>query len=171
MESTRRDFIQAGVALASAAGLTTTETVANGAEAMQAALKEAGAESEIVGPHLGTISGKNGANVEAVKTFANSSPATYDAVYAPGGASAATLKQKGDAHVFVAQAYKHGKAIAATGEGVDLLTASLPEGASLNQMGVVSERDGGQRGAAIQKFLAAVGSRHWGRPALERVSA
>ena len=140
-------------------------------EAMQQALKAAGAASDIIGPHLGTLSGKNGMSLEVTKTFANSSPALYDAVYVPGGASAAVLKQKGDAHVFVAQTYKHAKAIAATGEGVDLLTASLPEGAAMNQMGVVSERDAAQRDAAIQKFIAAIGPRHWGRPSLERVSA
>ena len=140
-------------------------------DAMQQALKAAGAKGEIVGPHLGAIAGKNGASVEAAKTFANSSPATYDAVYVPGGASVAVLKQKGDAHVFIAQTYKHAKAIAATGEGVELLTASLPAGAAMDQMGVVGERNEAQRGAAIQKFIAAICPRHWGRPALDRVSA
>ena len=140
-------------------------------QAMQQALKAAGATSDIIGPHLGTISGKNGAGVEATKTFANSSSVTYDAVYVPGGASAAMLKMKGDAHVFLAQTYKHAKAIAATGEGADLLTTSLPEGAALNQMGVISERDGAKQDAAMQKFITAIGPRHWGRPALERVSA
>jgi catalase len=140
-------------------------------EAMQQALKSAGAQGDIVGPHLGTIDGTNGATVEATKTFANSSPATYDAVYVPGGQSVATLQKKGDAHVFLAQTYKHGKAIAATGEGVGLLKASLPEGAALNQMGVVSERDDAHHAGAIQTFIAAIGSRQWGRPALEHVSA
>ena len=140
-------------------------------EAIHQALKAAGAKGEIVGPHLGMVSAHNGGSVEATKTFANSSPATYDAVYVPGGQSVAVLKLKGDAHVFLAQTYKHGKAIGAVGEGVDLLTASLPEGASLNQFGVISERDGGKIGAAVQKFISAVGARHWGRPALERVSA
>ena len=140
-------------------------------EAMQEALKAAGADSDLVGPHLGTLSGKNGMSLEVLKTFANSSPATYDAVYVPGGQSVAALKQKGDAHVFLAQTYKHAKAIAVTGEAVELLTASLPEGAAINQMGVVSERDSGKQGVAIQKFVDALGRRHWGRPALDRVSA
>ncbi len=109
--------------------------------------------------------------MEATKTFANTSPVLYDAVYVPGGQSVAMLKQKGDAHVFVAQTYKHAKAIGATGEGAELVTASLPEGASINQMGVVSERDKGQHDAAVQKFIAAIPFRHWGRPGLERVSA
>jgi len=131
--------------------------------AIQQALKAAGATSDIVAPHLGTIPGTNGAGVNATKTFANSSSVTYDAVYLPGGQSIAALGQKGDARVFLAQAYKHGKAVAASGEGVELLTASLPEGAKLEQMGVFSD--------STQKFVAAIGSRHWGRPSLERVSA
>ena len=138
--------------------------------AMQQALKAAGAKGEIIGPHLGMISSSNGATVEATKTFANSSSVTYDAVYVPGGGSVAALQQKGDARAFLAQAYKHAKTIAATGEGADLLTASLPEGAPFNGLGVISEKDGAGRNASIQKFVAAIGSRHWGRPSLERVS-
>jgi catalase len=140
-------------------------------EAMQQALKSAGAVGEVIGPHLGQISGKDDATVEATRTFASSSPATYDAVYGPGGPSVDALKQKGDARVFVAQTYKHGKAIAALNEGVDLLMAALPEGASINQMGVVSERDPAHRDGAIQTFVAAIGSRQWGRPSLDLVSA
>jgi catalase len=140
-------------------------------EAMQKALKAAGADSDLVGPHLGTLSGANGASLEVLKTFANSSPATYDAVYVPGGKSVAALQQRGDAYVFVAQTYKHAKAIAATGEGVELLTAALPKGAAVNNMGVVGERDPAKQTDAIRKFTDALGSRHWGRPALERVTA
>ncbi len=139
-------------------------------QAMQKALKAAGASGDIVGPHLGMVSGKSG-EVAATKTFANTSPVLYDAVYVPGGASAALLKQKGDAHVFLAQTYKHAKAIAVTGEAVDLLTASLPQGAAVNQMGVISERDSAQHEAAMQKFIAAIGPRHWGRPSLDRTQA
>jgi catalase len=89
----------------------------------------------------------------------------------PGGDSVATLMQNGDARVYVAQTYKHAKAIAATGEGVNLLTRSLPEGAALNQMGVISEQDAAKQSTATETFLAAIGTRHWGRPALENVSA
>ena len=138
-------------------------------KAMQQALKAAGAQSDIVGPHIGVIGGNAG--VEATKTFANSSPATYDAVFVPGGNSAVALQQKGDAHVFIAQTYKHGKGLCAMGESVALLTGSLPAGAAINQLGVVSEQDGTKQGSAIQRFIAAVGSRHWNRPALEQVSA
>lgn len=140
-------------------------------EAMQQALKAAGAMGEIVGPHLGEIPGKNGATVEALKTFANTSPALYDAVYVPGGESVAVLKQNGDARVFVAQTYKHSKALGATGEGGDLLTRSLPEGAAINQLGVVSEQDGTTDDAVREQFITSIGTRHWGRPSLTNVSA
>ena len=137
-------------------------------KAMQSALKTAGATSDIIGPHLGAINGEGGA-VQATKTFANSASVTYDAVYVPGGASVAALQQKGDAHVFVAQAYKHGKAVAATGEGVDLLQATLPKGASLDAMGVFSGRNG--LGTRMPQFVNAIGARNWGRPSLQSVSA
>lgn len=138
--------------------------------AMQKALKAAGAMSDIVGPHLGAIASKNGAAVEANKTYANTASVLYDAVYLPGGQSVAALQQKGDARVFIAQAYKHAKTVGATGEGVDLLTALLPQGTSSNQMGVVAGRSGKQQSDSIGQFVAAIGMRHWGRPA-ERVSA
>ena len=137
--------------------------------AMQAALKAAGATAEVVGPHLGTVAGSGGA-VMVAKTFANSSPATYDAVFVPGGKSVAMLQQKGDAHVFLAQTYKHGKAIAAFGEAADLLKKSLPDGASVSGMGVVSE-GGASHSKALTTFIDAIGTRHWGRPALEHVAA
>ena len=136
-------------------------------ETIQQALKAAGAKGETVGPRLGKINGKNGANVEVAKTFANSSPVTYDAVYIPGGQGIAILKQNGDARLFASQCYKHGKAILATGEGVELLTIALPEGAPLNEIGIVSERDEMKNSVAYRKFLEAVGTRHWGRPSLE----
>jgi len=139
--------------------------------AMQKALKAVGAISDIVGPHLGAISGRNGASVEANKTFANTASVLYDAVYLPGGQSVAALQQRGDARVFLAQAYKHAKTVAAIGEGVDLLMALLPQGTPLNQMGVVAGGGGMQQSGFIQQFVTAIGFRHWGRPALERISA
>ncbi len=140
-------------------------------EAMQNALKAAGADSDLIGPHLGTLKGNGGMSLNVLKTYANSTPATYDAVYVPGGKSVEVLKAKGDALVFVAQTYKHGKAIAATGEGVQLLTAALPEGAAINQMGIVAEQKNGDVAVFFSQFLEAISRRHWGRPALDRLAA
>jgi hypothetical protein len=66
-----------------------------------------------------------GQGVEATKTFANTSSVLYDGVYVPGGADSVTaLIHKGDARVFIDEAYKHANPIGAIAEGVELLTAS-----------------------------------------------
>ncbi|WP_343216636.1 DJ-1/PfpI family protein [Deinococcus aestuarii] len=89
--------------------------------AVKGALTDAGAMADIVGPHLGALA----EGVVANKTLANTDPVLYDAVLVPGGAaSIQTLIGLGDAHNFVAQAYKHAKPIGALGEGTELLTAS-----------------------------------------------
>ena len=53
--------------------------------------------------------------MEAKKTFANTASVLYDAVFVPGGAqSIATLKGQGDPSLFIDEAFKHGKPIAAS---------------------------------------------------------
>ena len=135
--------------------------------ALKKALKKAVAMGELVGSSLGMLS----ESMEITKTFANTSPALFDAVFVPGGAGATTLKSKGDARVFLAQTYKHGKAIGVLGEAVELLTKALPEGAAFNEMGVISEQNDSKQDQAIAQFVASVGSRNWKRPALEMVAA
>ena len=90
-------------------------------EAVQAALKAEGAKGDVIGPHLGALGG----GVEAMKTFANTASVLFDAVFVPGGApSVATLRQQGDAALFIDEAFKHGKPLAASGEGVGLVEAT-----------------------------------------------
>ena len=146
-------------------------------QAFQQALMGAGAMGEIVGPHLGLI---EGTSLEAKKTFANTASVLYDAVYVPGGAKGiVALKRLADAHVFVAEAYKHAKAVAATGEGVDLVLAALPKGTEgsgdghiASRLGVVTQRSGSEWSAAAQEFLAAIGKhRHFDRTDVDQVPA
>jgi catalase len=60
-----------------------------------------------------------------MKTFVNSSSVLFDAVYVPGGGeSIEMLKEIPDALRFIDEAYKHGKAIAASGEGVEMVIRS-----------------------------------------------
>jgi catalase len=89
--------------------------------ALTHALTAAGAHGVVVGTHLGPL----GPKVEATATLANSASVLFDAVYVPGGPqSVKALVPRGDAHVFLAEAYKHAKPIAAVGEGVELVTAA-----------------------------------------------
>ena len=145
--------------------------------ALQQALKALGAQSDVVAPHLGALSGSGNAAVTANKTFANTSSVLYDAVFVPGGHGAANLVQQGDARAFVAEAYKHAKAIGAVGEGVSLLRAALPKGAApseedhaYNHLGVIASSGGSSVSGSVQEFLAAIGRRHWGRPSLSQIS-
>ncbi len=120
-------------------------------DAAKSAVKAAGAHADVVGPYLGAM--------EATKTYANSSSVLYDAVVVPASAS---LAANGDAKAWVAQSYKHAKAIAALGDGEAVLKAALPEGASMGALGVVTD---------LKAFVAAIPNRHWGRKALDRVAA
>jgi catalase len=55
-------------------------------------------------------------------TFANSSSVLFDAVYVPrGGERIEMLKEIPDALRFIDETYKHGKTIAASSEGVELV--------------------------------------------------
>ena len=127
-------------------------------EDAQKALKAAGAHADVIGPYLGGVKAKDGSSVSANKTYANSASVLYDAVYVPSGT---TLANNGDARAFVAQAYKHAKAIGVAGDGEAVVRAALPEGASFGELGV---------GPDLPGFVAALPSRHWGRKALDRVA-
>ncbi|MDZ4718755.1 MAG: catalase [Roseiflexaceae bacterium] len=84
-------------------------------------LSGAGIASDVIGLHLGSL----GPHVIATKTLANSDVVLYDAVIVLGGEkSVKSLMQKGEAHSFISEAYKHGKPISGIGEGVELLSAS-----------------------------------------------
>jgi catalase len=108
---------------------------------MQSALTAASLLSEIVGPHIGEIAGDNGVT-EATKTFANCSSVLFDAVYVPGGeGSIQILIEIPAARRFIDEAYKHGKPIAASSSGVELInqtkTGELVAGGDAAEQGVL----------------------------------
>ena len=92
-------------------------------ETMMEKLQGEDAMGVVVGPHLGQIEGDEG-TFEAKKTYANAGSVLFDAVYVPGCTNIETLKKMGDARKFIDEAFKHGKAIAASGNGVDLVKAT-----------------------------------------------
>jgi catalase len=96
----------------------------NEVEMVQASLLKEKVLSEIIAPHIGDIAGDKG-TVVATKTYANSSSVLFDAVYVPGGSkSIQAMLEIPDALGFIEEAYKHGKAIMATGEGPELIAAT-----------------------------------------------
>ncbi len=149
------------VAILVAPGVDTAQV----ASAIQA-LKASGAKGEIVGPHLGVIDGDSGP-VQATKTLAGASSVMYDSVYVPGGSqSVQMLMRSADARGFVAEAYKHAKSIASSGEGSQLVSASLPPSAGhpSSLPGVVS------LSGDPHPFVAAVGQRFYTRPGSDQVA-
>jgi catalase len=144
------------------------------AEAVRAALVRGGAIVEAVAPVLGAVAPDSGLPIEADKTLQTAASVFYDAVFVPGGAaSIAALRQSGDAVHFVQEAFKHGKAIAATGEAVDLLAlAELGQSLLADEAGDDVVLDHGlvtTRAAAgvpelAEAFCDAIARhRHWGR--------
>lgn len=140
---------------------------------MSNALLTAGAGTKIIAPRLGIVTGVNGTELKVDCSFLTGSSVLFDAVYVPGGdSSVEALKLKVEARDFVYEAYKHCKAIAASGAGVGLLAISLagkfiePDAvgtrADVNE-GVVSGRDASIRKVATAFINAIAKHRHWER--------
>lgn len=89
------------------------------------ALEAQGAQVKLIAPHLGFIATAKKQQVKADHSFLTAASVLFDAVYVPGGKNSAnTLMQNADAIHFINEAYKHCKAIAANGDGVQVVLAS-----------------------------------------------
>ncbi len=152
-------------------------------DAIKAALKKGGATAELIGPTLSPLTTAAGAALQPDKTLLTSASVLYDAVFVPGGSqSVAALRADGDAVHFINEAFRHCKAVAAAGEGVDLLLASSitdpgtpgqqPEAMLAALDGVVAERAPADLKDLAQRFVAAIAAdRHFGRLQKDRVPA
>ena len=95
---------------------------------MNKALLTAGALPKTVAPHLGVVTGANGEQLKVDFSFLTASSVLFDAVYVPGTAdSVNAISQVPDAVEFVGEAFKHCKAVAASGQGVGFVAKSLGE--------------------------------------------
>jgi catalase len=146
---------------------------------MKKALTDAGAQAKIVAPRLGTLNGTGGEEVKIDFSFLTAASVLFDAVYVPGGEqSVAALKLEPDAVHFVNEAYKHCKALAATGAGVELLRASyVGVGEEAGAQGlkadeaVVTGLDGQARKVAADFIKAIAKHRNWAREKVNQVPA
>jgi catalase len=151
--------------------------------AMKKALTNAGAQVKIVAPRLGSLKGANGEDVKIDFSLLTASSVLFDAVYVPGGdESVAALKLEPEAIHFVNEAYKHCKAVAATGAGADLLRASYirmgnDDGVDASAQkttddeAVVVGGDGQARKVAIAFIKAIANHRNWAREKTDQVPA
>ncbi len=145
----------------------------NALQAMQNALEKAGAMTKIIAPKLGNIVGAGGQNLKVDQSFLTAASVLFDAVYVPAGAkSAQTLSADADAVHFVNEAYKHCKAIAATGDGADLLRASYVGGAGKKDKKTEAGSLGVLMDPAPEDFIEAIAQhRFWEREKARKVPA
>jgi catalase len=139
--------------------------------AIKRVLEAEGAKIKIVSKFGGMIKSVDGKEIEVDRTLLTTASVLFDAVYIPGGEkSVASLKSDGDVIHFVNEAFKHFKAIAATGEGVDLLMESRLQGVNLadsqqkfaSDQGVVASRNTADIDKAAKEFVNAIAQhRHW----------
>jgi catalase len=126
------------------------------------ALKNGGANSEIIAKDLNPIG-----QFQPNGTLLNTPSAVYDAICIVGGdGKVFSLAEDDDALLFVREAYKHGKALAACGNAAAVVAHALP---SVDQ--IKSNTQG--RGLVLSTdhvdnnfergFLEAAATRHWGR--------
>ncbi|WP_158890439.1 catalase [Amycolatopsis anabasis] len=95
---------------------------ATGARRLADALRERGAEVEFLAPHEGELTAGHGDPLVPDRQLNTMASVLYDAVAIPCGPdSVRALSGDGYAVHFVAEAYKHAKAIAASGSGRELL--------------------------------------------------
>jgi catalase len=94
-----------------------------GVERFTRALQEQGAIVEVLAPVAGgTLAGGSDGELAVDRAFTTMASVLYDAVVVPCGPdSVETLSNDGYAMHFIAEAYKHLKAVGAFGSGVDLL--------------------------------------------------
>ncbi len=143
--------------------------------ALRETLTQAGAVVAVIGPHEGTLRSVDGDPVEVTEALLTADSVLYDAVYVPGGPDAvAELAEREDVLVFLADAYRHGKTIAATGAGLRLLERAGVAPGRREAEGVVDEHGvitwAEPADADPSTFVDAVvagvrAHRHWRRPA------
>ena len=130
---------------------------------MKNGLEKEGAKVKVIAPRLGIITGVKGEQIKADQSFLTASSVLFDAVYIPCGQQCAdTLKNESDAIEFVNEAYKHCKAVAAEGAGIDFLNVTTP-GKKLKDDGRTN-RNGVMKDPDVKDFVKAIAlHRFWER--------
>ena len=138
-------------------------------ETMKKALMAEGAMLKTVGTHLGAIQTADGKAVAADFSLLTSASVLFDGVYIPGGAaSIETLSGNADAYHFVDEAFKHCKAICATGD-TGLFFDNTFAGRAENDAAVI--RSDKAADAAADFITAIANHRNWEREMARQVPA
>jgi catalase len=138
-------------------------------EAMKKALMAEGAVLKTVAPRHGVIKTADGKAVAADFSLLTAASVLFDAVYVPPGeGSIETLSTNADAYHFVDEAYKHCKAICATGN-TELFIENTFAGKATDDAAVVITAKPAEAAAA---FIDAIANhRNWDREEERKVPA
>jgi catalase len=134
-------------------------------------LTAAGAQAKIVAPRLGYLQTKEGKSVKIHFSLLTASSVLFDAIYVPAGDQSVPLLSKDPcAREFVFEAYKHAKAIAASGSAAQLFQAAgVLNGSSTPDEAVVVTENGSSE-EVMSRFVAAIKKhRNWQREKTLRV--
>lgn len=125
--------------------------------AVKEALEASGAQPKIIAPRAGFIISAKGKKMKVDHSIVTVDSVLFDAVYVPGGLdSVESLAKNPKIFQFLGDAFHHGKAIAAAGQGCNLLSDDI------SGEGVLLNRDNDKKlGPAFVKAIMA--QRYWGR--------
>ncbi|CAN5600851.1 catalase HPII [soil metagenome] len=144
---------------------------ADDVKTMKKALENQGATAKIIGMKSSGVKDANGKTMKVDHALRTVASVLFDAVYIPGGASSIkTLSNEPDAIEFVNEAFRHCKAIAASGEGVNFLKKETYVRKAKNDRAVILN-DNGAKDAAKDFISAIAGHRNWDREKARKVPA
>ncbi len=146
-------------------------------DAVRKELEAEGAVVKLIAPRLGEIKTSGGKTIKADHSLPTVGSVLFDAVFVPGGErSVETLCGDANAVLFVKEAYKHGKALAASDDGLQLITqaahsAGTPDG-QFQGAGIVIMSGPKLNAANIKSFVEAIGKHRFAeRPDLNMIVA
>jgi catalase len=146
-------------------------------DALRKALESGGAAMKLIAPRLGAIKSSAGKVIKVDHSLPTVGSVLFDAVFIPGEQrSVEALCADAKAVLFVKEAYKHGKAIAASGEGAMLIahaarSADTPDG-EFQGPGVIVATGKTVNGAFVKSFIAAIAQHRFAeRPDLDAIVA
>jgi catalase len=134
-------------------------------------LTAAGAQVKVVAPHLGYLRTMEGKNVKIHCSLLTTSSVLFDAVYVPGGDPSVTLLNRDPSALeFIYEAYKHAKAIGASGSAIQLFQAAGVFNGSKTADEAVVVAEKGSSEEVMSRFVAAIEKhRNWEREKMLRV--
>ena len=140
---------------------------ADDVKTMKNALEKQGAMAKIIGMKSKSVKDADGKEMKVDHALRTTASVLFDAVYVPGGEkSAAALADEPDAVEFINEAFRHCKAIAGSGAGVNFLKEETYVSKAKDDQAIILSDD------VTDKFIKAIGQhRNWEREKARKVPA